>query len=139
TCQVGRRAFSHRRFLLFDRSDNEALLKELKARDPQRMMTTQTEARDRSVIFMFSGQGTQYVNMGLELYETEQTFRDHVDECCDILEGEMGLDLRDILYPDPDDEEKAAERLKQTVMTQPALFTIEYALAQLWLEWGLKS
>ncbi|HEX8922927.1 MAG TPA: type I polyketide synthase, partial [Pyrinomonadaceae bacterium] len=138
TAQVGRRAFSHRRFLLFDRSDREGLLKTLKARDPQRIMTMLTEARDRSVIFMFSGQGTQYVNMGRELYETEQTFRDHVDDCCDLLEDEMGLDLRDILYPAPKDEEWAAQQLKQTAITQPALFTIEYALARLWMQWGLK-
>jgi acyl transferase domain-containing protein/acyl carrier protein len=136
TSQVGRKSFSHRRAVVFDRTDREALLTALKARDPQRVVTTQTEMRDRTVVFMFSGQGTQYVNMGLELYRTEKTFRRHVDACCDILKGEMNLDLRDILYP-TSNEEKATEQLKQTSLTQPALFTIEYALAQLWMEWGL--
>jgi acyl transferase domain-containing protein len=137
TSQVGRKAFSHRRVVAFERDDRSGLVAALKTRDPQKVVSAQTESRDRAVVFMFSGQGTQYVNMGLELYEGEKTFQDSVDECCDILEGEMGLDLRDILYPDPDDEEKAAEQLKQTAMTQPALFTIEYSLARLWMQWGL--
>jgi acyl transferase domain-containing protein len=136
TNQVGRKAFSHRRIVVFDRADREDLVKALKARDPLRIATVQTEIRDRAVVFMFSGQGTQYVNMGLELYQTEKTFRDNVDTCCEILTGEMGLDLRDILYP-ASDPEKAGEQLKQTVVTQPALFTIEYSLARLWMEWGL--
>lgn len=139
TSQVGRKSFSHRRVVVFDRSDREDLLTTLKDRNPQRVATSHTEIRERAVVFMFSGQGTQYVNMGLGLYETEQTFRDHVDECCEILKGEMNLDLRDILYPlSEDDEAEAADQLKQTSFTQPALFTIEYALAKLWMEWGLK-
>jgi acyl transferase domain-containing protein/acyl carrier protein len=138
TGKVGRKAFSHRRAVVFDRSDREGLVTALKTRDPLRVNTAQSEIRDRGVVFMFSGQGTQHVNMGLELYEEEETFRNHVDECSDILMDEMGLDLRDILYPDSADEEAAAETLKQTAITQPALFTIEYSLARLWMEWGLK-
>jgi acyl transferase domain-containing protein/acyl carrier protein len=136
--QAGRKAFSHRRVVGFDREDREGLIAALKARDPRLVATAESEVRDRGVVFMFSGQGTQHVNMGIDLYDEEETFGDSVDECCDILEAEMGLDLRDILYPEPEDFEAAAVQLKQTAITQPALFTIEYSLARLLMEWGLK-
>lgn len=136
TSQAGRKAFSHRRAMVFDRYERDDLIAALKTRDPLRVFSAHTEMRDRAVVFMFSGQGTQYVNMGRELYSTERTFRDNVDICSDILKGELGFDLRDVLYPS-ENEEQAAERLKQTAVTQPALFTIEYALAALWNEWGL--
>ncbi|MBV7340166.1 acyltransferase domain-containing protein [Chloroflexi bacterium TSY] len=96
------------------------------------------EPRERSMVFMFTGQGAQYVQMGRDLYETEATFRHHVDRCCQLLETELGFDLRSVIYPDPDQEAEAAERLGQTAITQPALFVIEYALAQLWMDWGIK-
>lgn len=136
TSQVGRKAFSHRRTVVFDRSERADLIAALKTRDPLRILSAQTEMRDRAVVFMFSGQGTQYVNMGRALYREEKTFRENVDACSDILKGELGFDLRDVLYPSVD-EERAGEQLKQTAVTQPALFTIEYSLAALWNEWGL--
>jgi acyl transferase domain-containing protein len=86
---------------------------------------------------MFSGQGAQYVNMGLELYRTESTFREEVDRCSEILKPLLSLDLRDILYPEERNGEGAAEKLRQTFITQPALFVIEYALAKLWMSWGM--
>jgi len=140
TSQIGRKVFSHRRAMVFDRSDREELITALKTRDPKCVSTAHSDICDRGVVFMFSGQGAQYLNMGVDLYEEEKTFRDSVDECSEILQGEMGLDLRDIIYPivDTYEEEAAvAEQLKQTAMTQPALFTIEYSLARLLMEWGL--
>jgi acyl transferase domain-containing protein len=86
---------------------------------------------------MFTGQGAQYVNMGLGLYHSERKFRECVDRCSEILMPLIGLDLRDILYPKEADLEEASEALNQTYITQPALFTVEYALAQLWMSWGL--
>jgi acyl transferase domain-containing protein/acyl carrier protein len=136
TLQVGRRLFPHRRAMVFDRFDRTGFVSALRNLDPARVLTSCSEARDRAVVFMFSGQGTQYVDMGLELYETEKTFREHLDTCSAILKSEMNLDIRDLLYPTRD-RESAAERLKQTSITQPALFAIEYSLAQLWMEWGL--
>lgn len=136
TLQIGRRAFPHRRAVVFDRDDPEALRTALQTRDAQHVDSAHTEAQDRKVVFMFSGQGTQYVDMGLDLYETEPTFRMHVDACSAMLEDHLGFDLRDAIYPLAD-REKAAEALKRTEITQPALFTVEYALAQLWMEWGV--
>jgi acyl transferase domain-containing protein/acyl carrier protein len=136
TCQVGRKTLPHRRYVVFDRDEPSELLTALQARDPQRVNGAYTDMRDRKIVFMFSGQGTQYVDMGFNLYRTEHTFRAHVDACSEILQGHMGLDLRDVIYP-LKDLEGAATLLKQTEITQPALFTIEYALAQLWIEWGI--
>jgi acyl transferase domain-containing protein len=136
TLQVGRRVFPHRRAVTFERDDRAGLLAALKARDPQRVTTATTEATDRTAVFLFPGQGAQYVGMGADLYRTEPTFRAHLDECCDLLTGQIGLDLRDVLYP-ASGTDAAAARLQRTSLTQPALFAIEYSLARLWMEWGM--
>ncbi len=86
---------------------------------------------------MFSGQGSQYVNMGLDLYKSEPTFRDQIDQCAEILLPHLSFDLRDILYPGEKNLEQAEQTLTQTFVTQPALFVIEYALAKLWMSWGV--
>ncbi|EYF03065.1 SDR family NAD(P)-dependent oxidoreductase [Chondromyces apiculatus] len=136
TLQVGRKAFPHRRMLICKDGEEAATL--LSTLGDRRVLTQMEEAIDRPVVFMFSGQGTQYVGMAQELYEREPTFRAGVDLCAAMLQPEIGLDLREVLYPPPSREAWAAELLKQTRLAQPALFVIEYALATLWMEWGVK-
>ncbi len=133
TLQVGRKAFSHRRIIVCQ-NVNDAV-SALEATDPRQMLTVYQERRNPPVVFMFSGQGAQYVNMGLELYRTESQFQKQIDRCSEILKPHLGMDLRDILYPAKQNVEEAAHKLKQTLITQPALFTIEYALAKLWMSW----
>ncbi len=88
--------------------------------------------------FVFSGQGSQYVNMARELYETSPTFRAALDSCAQGLAPYLDTQLLELLFPpDAAAAELAAARLDQTGYTQPALFAIEYALAQLWLSWGV--
>ncbi len=87
---------------------------------------------------MFPGQGSQYVNMARSLYETQATFQEHIAQCCTLLKSDLGFDLRDLLYPNQEQIETATQKLKKTAITQPALFIIEYALAQLWISWGIK-
>jgi acyl transferase domain-containing protein len=87
---------------------------------------------------MFSGQGVQYVNMARELYEVEPIFQEQVDICADILKPHLGLDIRQILYPSEQQTETASAQLQQTAIAQPALFLIEYALAKLWISWGVR-
>jgi len=136
TYQVGRQRFNHRRMLLC--RDAPDALNALGDPEQTRLVTAVQEADNRDVVFMFTGQGAQYVNMGRELYETEPVFREQIDQCAALLQPHLGLDLRDKLYPPPEAEETAAAELRQTWLTQPALFTIEYALAQLWLAWGIQ-
>ncbi len=97
TLQIGRRAFEHRRMLVC-RDLNDAL-GALQTRDPERIFTHDQDLVDRSVVFLFPGQGSQYVNMGLELYQAEPAFRETVDRCAELLRPHLGLDLREVLYP----------------------------------------
>lgn len=89
------------------------------------------------LVFMFPGQGAQYINMGLELFSIEPVFKNAVDECARLLQRELNEDIRKIIFPEHNHEDAEA-RLKKTCFAQPALFTIEYALAQLWMSWGIK-
>ncbi|HEY0601253.1 MAG TPA: SDR family NAD(P)-dependent oxidoreductase [Herpetosiphonaceae bacterium] len=136
TLQKGRRAFSHRRALVC--TDLDDAVNALETWDAQRVLTGVHEQSDRPVILMFSGQGAQYVDMARELYADEPIFRETVDRCAGVLRPHLGLDLRDVLYPAPDAAETATQRLTQTQIAQPALFVIEYALAQLFMSWGVR-
>jgi acyl transferase domain-containing protein len=135
TLQVGRREFAHRMACVC-RSGAEAIAA-LETPDAGLLHKGRPEQNGRPVVFMFTGQGAQYVSMGRGLYDTEATFREQVDLCAGLLQSHLGLDIRDVLYPSSENDEAAAEQLKQTQLTQPALFVIEYALAKLWMEWGL--
>ena len=90
-------------------------------------------SRRRKIAFLFTGQGAQYVNMGQQLYEQSPVFRAALERCAAILDGELEVPLLDVLYPD-----SASDLINQTAYTQPALFAIEYALAQLWNAWGIQ-
>jgi len=136
TMQVGRKTFSHRRVVICHELDDA--IRGLELLDPQRVFTVTDQARGRDVVFMFPGQGVQSVNMGRDLYQHEAVFREQVDRCSEMLKSHIGFDLRDVLYPAEEVMEDAAVKLQQTRLTQPALFVIEYALAQLWMKWGVK-
>jgi amino acid adenylation domain-containing protein len=88
-------------------------------------------------VFLFPGQGAQYVGMGRGLYAHEPAYRQAVDECAALLLAEGELDIRQVLYAEAG-RAGAEERLKNTRYAQPALFVTEYALAQLWRSWGIK-
>jgi len=135
TLQVGRWAFEHRRMIVCH--DQDDAVKVLNSQDSQRVFTKHYKPGHCPVIFMFSGQGAQYVNMGRELYEVEPTFRRHIDICSQILQPHLNLDIRQIIFPKEQQIEVASQQLQQTAIAQPALFVIEYALAQLWMEWGV--
>jgi non-ribosomal peptide synthase protein (TIGR01720 family) len=135
TLQVGRREFNHRRIVVCQ--DIQDAAHTLHNQNSQGVLTHYQEPCSRPIAFMFPGQGAQYVQMGKELYETEPRFRQQIDHCCLILKPHLGLDLRSLLYPNDTETKAAAEQLKQTHITQPALFVIEYALAQLWISWGI--
>jgi acyl transferase domain-containing protein/acyl carrier protein len=140
TLKVGRQAFEHRRMLICENSSakiQEAIVA-LESNDPQKVFRQFTDLKTRPVAMMFSGQGSQYVGMGQELYHHEPVFQEHLDRCCDLLIPHLRLDLRQILYPEAGRTEEAQQQLQQTAIAQPAIFAIEYALAQLWISWGVK-
>lgn len=136
TLGVGRKAFDHRRILVCQ--NLEDAVKALKSPEHQRVLTYYQKPCHRPVVFMFSPQGAQYVNMALELYQNEPIFTSQVDKCAELLKPHLGLDLRSVLYPSEAQAEETAQQLTQTHITQPALFVIEYALAQLWMAWGVR-
>jgi acyl transferase domain-containing protein/acyl carrier protein len=135
TLQVGRCAFNHRQIVVCQ--DTKDASGALEAPDLQRVLTNSGKTGERPIVFMFSGQGTQYVNMGRELYNNEPTFAQHIELCAEILKPYLGVDLLSILYPEEANLEASAALLQQTVIAQPALFAIEYALFELWQSWGV--
>ena len=161
TLQVGRRAFCHRRMVVCQSvADAVRVLETLQHGDQPtpyessvgdetppmktespgqaRAALSQEELADHPVVFMFPGQGAEHVNMGLELYRTEPAFRELVDWCSERLTSHLGLDLSRVLYPDYEHAAQAREQLSQTWIAQPALFVVEYALARLWMLWGVQ-
>jgi acyl transferase domain-containing protein len=135
TLQVGRRRFDRRRALCA--SDRDEAIALLRGGDPKRAVNEARDTRSARVAFLFPGQGAQHVGMGRRLYESEEVFRHEVDACSAVLQPHLGVDLRTILYPASGREEQAQAEITQTAVTQPALFVIEYATAQLWRSWGV--
>ncbi|AUB43286.1 Non-ribosomal peptide synthetase component F (plasmid) [Nostoc flagelliforme CCNUN1] len=129
------KAFKHRRILVCNTLDNAVTA--LETLDSKKVFTRFQESEDRPVVFMFPGQGAQYVNMGLELYQIEKTFREQVDICSEFLKPHLDLDIRNIIYPDEKQINVATQQLQQTLIAQSALFVIEYASTKLWQEWGV--
>ena len=158
TLQAGRRAFEHRRALVA-RTGAEAA-DALEARAPDRVFGGVAPGAASPVAFLFPGLGSHYPGMGRGLYATEPVFRETVDRCAEILLPLLGVDLREVLYPGDTaaDDDGAApsidlramlgrtaaapddpgERLNATRLAQPALFITEYALARLWMSWGIQ-
>ncbi|MEM7127273.1 MAG: amino acid adenylation domain-containing protein [Chloroflexota bacterium] len=86
------------------------------------------------LVFLFTGQGAQAPDMGRRLYETQQVFRSTLDKCDEILRPHLDHSLIEIMYPQEDEQ---AELIHQTRYAQPALFALEYSLAQMWASWGI--
>lgn len=96
------------------------------------------EAGSSKVAFLFTGQGSQYPNMGRGLYDTEPVFRKCVQRLAGLLQAEFDIPLLEHLYPHAEAGDGQASVLDNTAFTQPALFIVEYALAELWRSWGIE-
>lgn len=158
TLQVGRRAFEHRRSVVCRDASEAAQL--LQSRAPARVFTMSPPSGRRAVAFLFPGLGDHYIDMGRGLYESEPEFRKQVDFCCGFLQPLLGFDLRSAIYPatavrrqqesfpsahldfrkmvaHPQEIASAQDGLHRTSWAQPSLFVVEYALARLWMSWGI--
>ncbi len=149
TLQAGRRGWEHRRALVC-RSVRDAT-QALAERDPRRLLTGARGPEDRPATFVFSGLGDQYPGMGTGLYRDEPVFREELDRCAEILLPHLGRDLREVLLDEgtktgsgPDLRrmlgrgESTTGELSRTAIAQPAVFALEYALAKLWMSWGVR-
>lgn len=124
TLHVGRAGFSHRCSVVASTS-GEAM----EALDRVESGVVCDPTLPPSVVFLFPGQGSQHVRMASALYEQEPVFRQVASECAEAFRPLIGLDLRQL---------DNANVIRQTRYAQPALFTIEYALARLWMSWGIE-
>ena len=128
TSNTGRCHFQHR-VAVVAATCSEA---QAKLMEPAQGSTTADVASPR-VAFLFTGQGSQYADMGRQLYNTHPRFRQTLELCDELLRPHLDQPLLKVLY-DPD----YAPLLDQTAYTQPALFAVEYALAQLWQAWDIR-
>ncbi|NEO36998.1 MAG: SDR family NAD(P)-dependent oxidoreductase [Moorea sp. SIOASIH] len=140
TANTGRCHFQHR--LAIIASNQQELAEKLaKARTTDHVSAVFTGIIPKSnsspkIAFLFTGQGSQYVNMGRQLYDTEPIFRQALDQCHQILQSYLEKPLKDVIYPQQPQDLNTSE-INQTAYTQPALFAIEYALFKLWQSWGI--
>ncbi len=129
TLAAGRKAFAQRSYIVArDIDDAVAGLRAAASAASARFASSQAPG----IVFMFPGQGSQYAGMGRELYASETAFRTALDECAEALHDELGFDLRERMFDDD------ADALRATALTQPATFAIEYALARLWMSYGIR-
>ncbi|NER53004.1 MAG: type I polyketide synthase, partial [Symploca sp. SIO1A3] len=141
TTNTGRSHFNHR--LAIIGSDKQELASQLAkigaGEEANGVFYRQLPSNNRApkIAFLFTGQGSQYVNMGRQLYETQPLFRQTLDRCEQILKSYLEKSLLEALYPQ-DSQELNNSLINQTAYTQPALFAIEYALFQLWQSWGIQ-
>lgn len=136
TLQVGRRFFHHRRILVADSEQRDEAIAALNNSASLGAFVAKDD--ERPVVFMFPGQGSQYVGMAAGLYHSEPVVRKAIDDCARRLKPALKADLRRIFYPGQRRRKLAAETLTDTKFAQPALFTIGYALAKLWMSWGIQ-
>jgi amino acid adenylation domain-containing protein len=135
TLETGRKQFAHRISLVAENpADAVARL------DPDKLLSGASGKQRipfKSTVFMFPGQGAQYARMGSTLYQSDRVFRAAMERCFEVLLSRLNLDLRALLFGTKDSV-ATLSALSQTSLTQPALFVIEYALAQSWIARGLQ-
>jgi len=134
TLQVGRKRFRQR--LAFVSQNRQQFIDVLTNGTATASAAIQSKEDNRPVVFMFPGQGSQYVNMGLGLYRSEPVFKEEMDRCFKILKSQMDSDLMEILYPLS--SSTATQTIDQTQNAQPLLFIFSYALSRLIIHWGIK-
>lgn len=135
TLQVGRKRLPWRRAVVAPDAGRAAAA--LRSR-PGPAGARHEERRGAEVAFLFPGQGSQHAGMARGLHRDEPAFRGAFDRCAEILRPRLGRDLRELVLAEPDPGGEAEARLRETSLAQPALFAVEYAVAQMWISWGVR-
>ncbi len=136
TLTHGRRRFDRRRVAVAHDPAEAARL--LATPDPQLVFDQQQVAEDAEVTFMLPGGGAQYAGMARDLYATEPVFRDWMDRGLAHMAKASGEDLRALWLPEAEGLKAADARLLKPSLQLPLLMITEYALAQLWISWGVQ-
>jgi len=137
TLQTGRNLFNHRRHMVVTNFQETIDALRAGTSDNCKVHTHFSREKNSPVVFLFPGQGSQYVNMGRELYEKETVFRTELDRCFSILDHLGYSHLRNVLYP-IGDITSAEEEMCKTQNAQPLIFSFEYALSKLLLNLGIE-
>jgi len=95
-------------------------------------------AKRPRLAFLFTGQGSQYVGMGRQIYETQRTFRKALQRCAEVLQPLLPRALLDVLYSDATPDAATGPTLDDAALAQPALFAFEWSLSELWRSWGVE-
>lgn len=136
TLQEGRRAFEKRRVVVAESHEEAITL--LESGDKARVFDHAAESDAPEVVFMFPGGGAQFAGMAQDLYETEPVFQEWMDKGLDILRAKVDYDPRAIWLAEDMSREEADAKLTQPSVQLPLIMITEYALAQLWMSWGVK-
>ncbi|MEY8829329.1 beta-ketoacyl synthase N-terminal-like domain-containing protein [Sedimentitalea sp. XS_ASV28] len=132
----GRRQFEKRRIIVAASHEEAADL--LEGANPRRVFDHEPAGSDPEAVFMFPGGGAQYAGMARDLYETEPVFRDWMDRGLAHLQPALDYDLKALWLTEGDGLDAANETLKQPSVQLPLIMMMEYALAQLWMSWGVR-
>jgi len=132
TSRIARKPMKYKGVFPF--KDYTDLLASIEKSSPVKQITSET----KELVFMFPGQGNQFINMGLELYQNIPDFKECVDYCANLLKPIIGIDIRTVIFPSDGDYEKSKKEIEDTYITQPAIFIISYALANTLQNYGVK-
>ncbi|MFI0794502.1 type I polyketide synthase [Micromonospora rubida] len=137
TLQDGRRGFPVRRFAAC--ADLTDLVAVLRGEHPHRLVTRTAPDTVHRAVFMFPGGGNQHRDMGVDLYRSQPVFREEIDRCAALLRDRLDVDLTALLFPGGGGSRRGrALGRAEGPGVVPALFAVEYALAKLWMSWGVE-